>query len=380
MTAAPAISDLFKARGARRLVYCHCDHFEPWRSKPRTIGPENAALVEEFAKVTSEIEEARRLTLFYRPHCRPVVLPREGSAAIDGDELGFLPLDTDQLAITRPAIRALVERGHELQLHIHHERVTRNQRYSAEAPWAKAFTRRDSAKRDSQRLRLLIQLSLATIRAESGLPFDKWLFVHGNWALAASDPDVCMVEDELELLHSLGCLGDFTFAGQPLHDESNPEFAVPSLVRLARGAKAFDSTDADALPALGVRRIPEDRFFIWSSPRWRIACALDYRNPKVELRTKDPLAWAAELAGRALKLGDTLYLLTYGHSMSSQHGELESMLFPHAHPGIRRMFGHLFESASAAGLAVDFLTASEVMESVLHGRGEVTTDAVAANA
>ncbi len=40
-----------------------------------------------------------------------------------------------------------------------------------------------------------------------------WAFIHGNWALANGRPDGrwCGVDDELALLHELGCYADFTF-------------------------------------------------------------------------------------------------------------------------------------------------------------------------
>ncbi len=41
-----------------------------------------------------------------------------------------------------------------------------------------------------------------------------WAFIHGNWALANGRPDGrwCGVDDELALLHELGCYADFTFS------------------------------------------------------------------------------------------------------------------------------------------------------------------------
>jgi hypothetical protein len=44
-----------------------------------------------------------------------------------------------------------------------------------------------------------------------------WAFIHGNWALANGRPDGrwCGVDDELALLHELGCYADFTFPSAP---------------------------------------------------------------------------------------------------------------------------------------------------------------------
>jgi len=55
-----------------------------------------------------------------------------------------------------------------------------------------------------------------TISREVGRRFDRWAFVHGNWALAASDPTICTVESELAIIMRHGGFGDFSFpAGRP---------------------------------------------------------------------------------------------------------------------------------------------------------------------
>ncbi len=358
-------ADVFRQRGARRLALFHCDHFEPWRNAPRTIGPENAALIERFAETTAAMAHAQRLTLFYRPHVKPIDAPRAGGRFVAGDPLGFARLRDADLAVTSPAIRALVAAGHELQLHIHHERVTRNTRYTPETRWADHLETCGEAA-DSARLELLVQLSLEAVRAESGLAMDTWLFVHGNWALAASDPRVCGVEDELAILQRNGCAGDFTFLGEPHDVFCLPDFTAPSLVKPVQGAKAYDRAEAEAIPAWGAEaRVAAERLFIWSAAHGRDAHSLDYTSLPVIQRASDPSGWATELAQNAVLLGDTLYLGTYAHSMSPRHGPHDTMVFPHAHPPVRRMLETLHQSAAQAGLAVAQLTASEVRAEIL---------------
>jgi len=45
----------------------------------------------------------------------------------------------------------------------------------------------------------------------------RWAFIHGNWCLANSRPDGrwCGVDDELLVLHRLGCYVDLTFPSAP---------------------------------------------------------------------------------------------------------------------------------------------------------------------
>ena len=51
----------------------------------------------------------------------------------------------------------------------------------------------------------------------------QWAFIHGNWCLANGRPDGrwCGVDDELPLLHELGCYADLTFPSAP--DECQPD-------------------------------------------------------------------------------------------------------------------------------------------------------------
>jgi hypothetical protein len=52
-------------------------------------------------------------------------------------------------------------------------------------------------------------------RDPAGRP--RWAFIHGNWCLANGRPDRrwCGVDDELPLLHELGCYADYTFPSAP---------------------------------------------------------------------------------------------------------------------------------------------------------------------
>lgn len=51
----------------------------------------------------------------------------------------------------------------------------------------------------------------------SGKPPFQWAFIHGNWSLANGRPDGrwCGVDDELVMLHALGCYVDLTFPSAP---------------------------------------------------------------------------------------------------------------------------------------------------------------------
>ncbi len=51
----------------------------------------------------------------------------------------------------------------------------------------------------------------------------RFAFIHGNWGLDNADgPFLCGVNDELRLLHRLGCFADFTFPS--VYDDAQPPF------------------------------------------------------------------------------------------------------------------------------------------------------------
>jgi hypothetical protein len=92
-----------------------------------------------------------------------------------------------------------------------------------------------------------------------------WAFIHGNWALANGRPDGrwCGVDDELALLHELGCYADFTFP-------SAPDPCQPSIVnriyypRDDAQRRAYDFMDRDRTGAPASRA--RDRVLLVQGP------------------------------------------------------------------------------------------------------------------
>ena len=97
----------------------------------------------------------------------------------------------------------LVKRGFgEVEVHLHHDGDT------AET------LRREALEQPSRR-----SPGTATCRAihaRSTRDY-RWAFIHGNWSLANGRPDGrwCGVDDELLVLHRLGCYADLTFPSAP---------------------------------------------------------------------------------------------------------------------------------------------------------------------
>jgi hypothetical protein len=147
-----------------------------------------------------------------------------------------------------------------------------------------------------------------------------------------------------------------------------PGYKAPALVHPVQGSKAYDLPEADPIPAWGAGAARSaERLFVWSAAGGRDAHSLDYTSLPVRLRRDDPADWAAELASKAVHLGDTLYLGTYAHSMSPAHGTHEDMVFPHEQHAVRTMLETVIEGAERAGLGVAMRTASEVREEIIAG-------------
>src|SRR5712692_2229062 len=88
------IADHFKERGVDRLVYFHCDHFEPWSqvNDRQYADPHNIEDVAAFADQCSRIDFARKLTLFYRAHqTRAWDLRQDLIRTRPDDPFGFVP-------------------------------------------------------------------------------------------------------------------------------------------------------------------------------------------------------------------------------------------------------------------------------------------------
>ncbi len=363
-SAPSALSDIVKRRDVHRIVYFHADHFEPWRpvAGSRTI-EENAADVLSFAEQSAANEFSRRLTLFYKAHVgmtRHIALPGVAKVTPD-DPFGFLPRTAAHEAVFQGAMRGLMSRvAHEIQVHVHHEYYTYNTAHK-DPKVIEAFARPDVRERDAARFELALRLGLEAIRRETGLALQRWFFVHGLWALNASDPAVCHIGNEIEILLRNGGLGDFTFpAGRPNVD---PVLEAPYFVRPLDAPRAYLLQQAEPELAFGNADAARRKFFIWASEIRHRGSSLDYFSDHVMEALEDAPAFAGRILEQSYVAGGTLYFKTHCHSMHTNYWrEGEPVVFPHQHPGVRRMMGTVFDAATAAGATVDFLSAGEIYD------------------
>lgn len=360
-----SIAEILRARDVRTVIYFHCDHFEPWRNIHGSVSDANAEHILRFLDTTAAIEFARRLTLFYRPYVKATLKSRSDAVFAEETPLGFIRPSEKAIAIARRGMGSIATHSaHDMQLHLHHEYVTMNDKYCRLSKWgSEAFWETNTPEMDRRRFLLLLDLSLETVERETSTALRDWFFVHGNWALNGSDRNVCRIDDEILLLQSRGCRGDFSFPAVPPHDSANPSFAEPSLIRAFAAPKCYNRPEAQRGSAWGADRAATDsvRFFIWAAqPDAYAYVCLDYSTVYTQELCREPAAWAHRIARNALVRDGTMYFNTFAHSMHLRNVVDDVPVFPHDYGPIRSMFGAFLDGAAEAGAAIEFGTARDV--------------------
>lgn len=164
----------------RHLLFALCDHYEPlWGRAPDEVG---------IARVVTWAERYPALAAFRDSNGRP---PRHGWF-FPGEEYRAYFLD-------RLAELARAGFG-EVELHLHHDGDSAATLAARIADYLETFAQHGHLSRHG---------------GEHGSY--RWAFIHGNWSLANGRPDRrwCGVDDELVVLHRLGCYVDLTFPSAP---------------------------------------------------------------------------------------------------------------------------------------------------------------------
>lgn len=357
-----ALADLLKMRGCNSVGYFHTDHFEPWST---SIDDVSARAVDRMAKMARTSPYSRRLSLFYNVFI-PYRLESDGPLGeadlhAPGDRVVFIARSNSQERLARDVIRPLVTvDGHEIHLHVHHEFWTRNTSHF-DHPVSRWVNECSTVAADRARLDLHFKLSKEAIAREIGRPFERWAFIHGNWALNASDPLICHVSDEMAMIMRHGGFGDFSFpAGR---SNCDPKLERPFTCLTIDAPRAYDDPRADTKPVdAGTGALKPDRFFIWNSPIKAIHSSLDYYSAANRDFLKDPERVVAMWLHKSVLLGQRLLIKTHAHSMRTDYHFSESSAgIPHCHPDVVAVFDCLARVCDRAGLELQFQTVNEVM-------------------
>lgn len=356
------LADLLKGRGCRSVHYFHTDHFEPWSI---TIDEKGVRAVEHMARLARSSRRARRLSLFYSvfvPYRLAADGIAEGDVRVPDDEIVFIRRSDQQERLARQAIAPLVcEDGHELHLHVHHEYWTRNHSHF-DTPVARWVNAHSTSEADGRRLDLHFQLCREAIERETGRRFNRWGFIHGNWALNASDPLICHVTNEIQMIKAHGGYGDFSFpAGRSYCD---PKLKTPFTCLPLDLPRAYDDPQSDPKPiGLGTQSFGSDRFFIWNAQVRSVDVSLDYYSAASRDSFKSPERIVRSWLAQSATVGDEIFIKTHAHSMNAAYrlGEPDSVI-PHLYPDIARVFDCLERVCERAGIELRFETANEIVD------------------
>lgn len=357
------LADILKSRAIRSVYYFHTDHFEPWSLG---LNEKTARGVERFDKMSRASPYGRKISIFYCPYV-PYHLAVGGAGKVarrrvEGDGVTFGGRSQEQERLAQQVIRPLMAAGgHEFHLHVHHEFWTRNES-NFDNPVSRWVNANSTATLDERRLDLFFRLARDVIAQELGAPFERWAFIHGNWALAASDPLICKIETELGMIMRHGGFGDFSFpAGRGYCD---PELLAPFTCLPIDGKRPYDD------PASDPRRIEHSgkalepgRFFIWNSPIKATFSSIDYYSAANCELFKDPAALVAQWLDNSVSLGNALFIKTHAHSMKWEYRISEDgSPIPHCHPDVVKVFEELVRACDRAGVEFKPVTVNEVME------------------
>jgi SAM-dependent methyltransferase len=358
------LADILKSRAIRSVYYFHTDHFEPWSLG---LNEKTARGVERFGEMSRTSPYASKISIFYCPYVPYLLIPPGTGKVvaghrIDGDGVTFGMRSQEQEKLAQQVIRPLMATGaHEFHLHVHHEFWTRNES-NFDNPVSRWVNANSTAALDERRLDLFFQLAKDVIARELGVPFEHWGFVHGNWALAASDPLICKIETELGMIMRHGGFGDFSFpAGRAYCD---PRLPAPFTCLPIDGKRPYDEPASDPRRIEhGSKALGPDRFFIWNSPIKAAYSSIDYYSPANRELLKDPAAFVAQWLGNSVSLGRSLFIKTHAHSMKWEYKISEDgSPIPHCHPDVVKVFEELLRACDRAGVEFKPVTVNEVME------------------
>ncbi len=345
------LKDIIKERDISKIVVFHTDHFEPWKGSDSDSLNYTLNLLKKFKTSTSKYDHSKNLSLFYKIPInysnKPINL-KENRYKVDGEEFFFSNeyYTNFDLALIKPVMNLLSKDTlHEFHLHIHHEHFTNSSYYKF-----------PKSKNDSKRLKLFLKILRKRLDLEIEQKINNYCFIHGCWALNASDKSVCNIEDEISILMQNNIIGDFTFpAGRYKCD---PELKEPFTIIPIRKERSYDSINSDPTK---INRIPKikdrRRFLIWNQALSYADCSLDYRSKIKDFTFFYPKTRIKRWLQKGYKLNNILFIKTHSHSFDQQYYEC----FPHEHNKVIELHNILQEFCIKNAIELEYKTVNEVI-------------------
>ena len=349
----------FRRRGIERVVHFHCDHFEPGRKdgSGEVIGWDHAC------RWMDAIEDMDvRPSIFYKSMWLAKKSPEQANRCHDKG-LPTWMLDGQHFAEHSMAradegiLVELAQRGFDIHPHIHHEHWCSGQNMPKEE-W--------DSERDGRRLEGMIKLLLGRYTDLGVMEPEGWGFVHGAWALNASDPDICQIENEMEILHFNGCVADFSFpSGRPWCD---PVIKAPFTVSPYQHGPAVYNTnqcEPQIVGAVPMERWRRPSFLIWSQWVEHDSCSMDrVRNLALDDGRLDSHTRAfVDFANRGWVYEGTLFVKTHAHSLWYEHWDSATSQTSSLLSGpVRGFFQKLQAHCDEDGIPLEYWTVREVID------------------
>jgi hypothetical protein len=293
-----------------RVVYMHADHFEPSNTNDSTK-------VDSILKrMISDIKKG-----FYKPS---LFLKITASMQWRNNEPFYKMISNHDMIMSH--VKTLSDLGCDIHLHVHHERWTHSELTNAE--WAEPFEK--GIITDSELFELFIRRSLEELDRYK-IPTKNWCFVHGRWALNASDDLSCNITDEISILRRNGCIADFTmpagrtvcvpsmsgiYAIKPRNVAKCYDVGIP----ISRGSHLLDDPDAFIMcfPSTNYFYVSLDNLILkagtLSKTFFRSAIAED-NNERFAKCPEDPMLITQEWLLCSCILDRTLIIKTHSHNM-----------------------------------------------------------------
>jgi len=358
------LGEILRKRGITKFVHFHTDHWEPYYPE---IDSEGTGIIDASNRIIqfiSETEENRffsKMSLFYL-HPLPVNVNQD-SWENHGDAFSFSTINPPYIRRYEHAMSMVSEISrHEFHVHIHHERITKSDYFAYEDMDIPPNI--DREKLESERFERYLVKSVSEISRITGMPEKNWAFIHGVWALNASDCRICNIVNEIEILRRNGCFADFSMPAPPSRPvDSKHKF--PHTVEISSGPKYYELESAkprkicDTPPP-----VSPDRFLIWNCAIPSVECSLDYIGDDHKMGLiRD---WQSKLKSwfsLAPVINGTAYIKTHAHCMNADYWEEGASRF-YDWPPIMELFEKMEQICENMGVEFSSMTTNEVIRNL----------------
>jgi hypothetical protein len=356
--------DIIKKRGIKKIYYFHVDHFEPFTGGSRV---DNISGIRNFIKRTKSFNHSKKMSLFIPiPYGRILGTDNVSDAEVfsfDNDLVSFY-IKNSSAQKTKESIKMLYENGYDIHIHIHHERWTSNDldisKFSELDLPMRRYVLNDGKTNDSVRFKNHLELCLDFIK--DIIPdFNSWGFVHGCWALNASDPEICNIDDEIIILKNAGCIGDFSFpAGRKRCD---PEIESPFTIKPIAAKRSYDKpASKQRVVGKDLGAFNKDRFLIWSSKIKHRHTSLDYYSDAIKKNLSNPNLIINNWLENAPVIDGNLFIKTHSHSMDLRYWEnYNDPIIPITSTNINKAFAILNNICNKTKTTLEFSNVREVL-------------------